>query len=154
MFGKNLNVSDIDIDSQEQILKGKDHKTYYQVSITEFYDSVVTDKEHKKKLIDKFLKQNIADAIFEKYPLKIFNNEITFFINGKKIEPNQFIIDKPIPKIHTFMDLKGVEHKVLFNFIQIKKVDKIKVFLTTNNAGIQTIANGFEFDSTYTYHLC
>ncbi|MBS1549676.1 MAG: ATP-binding protein [Bacteroidetes bacterium] len=149
MFGKNLNVSDIDIDSQEQILKGKDHKTYYQVSITEFYDSVVTDKEHKKKLIDKFLKQNIADAIFEKYPLKIFNNEITFFINGKKIEPNQFIIDKPIPKIHTFMDLKGVEHKVLFNFIQIKKVDKIKVFLTTNNAGIQTIANGFEFDASW-----
>lgn len=149
MFGKNLNVSDIDIDSKEEILIGENHKTYYQVSIDEFYDSVITDKEHKKKIIDKFLSQNIADAIFEKYPLKIFNNEILFHINGKKIEPNQFIIDSPIPKVHIFNDLKGAEHKVLFNFIQIKKVDKIKVFLTTNNAGIQTIANGFEFDASW-----
>jgi hypothetical protein len=149
MFGRNINVSDVKINSDESILEGKNHNTYYQVSINEFYDSTVTDKESKKKLIDKFLPENIADSIFEKYPLKIFNKDITFYINDNKIEPNQFIIDEPITKIHLFTDLKGVEHKVVFNFIKIKKVDKIKVFLTTNNAGIQTIANGFEFDADW-----
>lgn len=143
MFGRNLNVSDVKINPEESILEGKEHKTYYQVVISEFYDSSVTDKEPKKKLIDKFLPENIADSIFEKYPLKIFSKEITFHINGYKIEPRQFIIGQPITKIHNFTDLKGIEHKIVFNFIQIKNIDKIKVFLTTNNAGIQTIANGF-----------
>ena len=55
--------------------------------------------------------------------------EEKYEINGKKIEPNQFIIDSPIPKVHIFNDLKGAEHKVLFNFIQIKKVDKIKAII-------------------------
>lgn len=149
MFGRNLNVSDVKINPEESILEGKDHKTYYQVVISEFYDSSVTDKEPKKKLIDNFLLENIADSIFEKYPLKIFSKEITFHINGNKIEPSQFIIGQPITKIHTFTDLKGIEHKIVFNFIQIKNIDKIKVFLTTNNAGIQTIANGFEFDAAW-----
>src|SRR5690606_34987496 len=95
------------------------------------------------------LKENIYDSIFQRYPLKIFNKEITFYINGTKIEPSQFIIDKPINKIYNFVDLKGEGHKVVFNFIQIKKIDKIKIFLTTQNAGIQTIANGFEYDASW-----
>ncbi|WP_026763317.1 hypothetical protein [Sediminibacterium salmoneum] len=33
--------------------------------------------------------------------------------------------------------------------MQIKKLDKIKIFLTTKNAGIQTIASGFEFDASW-----
>ncbi|WP_343707297.1 ATP-binding protein [Flavobacterium sp.] len=148
MFGKNLNVSEIVIPVNEQILKGA-KQTYYQVEISEFYDSIVTEKETKKKIIEKFLPLNIADAIFEKYPLKIFNKNIAFHINGNKIEPSHFIIDKPIHKIHTFIDLKGNKHKVIFNFIQIKKQNKIKIFLTTNNAGIQTIANGFEYDASW-----
>ncbi|KRB53738.1 ATP-binding protein [Flavobacterium sp. Root186] len=149
MFGKNLNVSDIDVESNEQVLEGKSHKTYYQVTINDFYDSVITDKEPKKKIIDKFLQNNIQDAIFEKYSLKIFNKDIIFHVNGKKMEPSHFIIDSPVAKIFPFTDQKGTEHKVVFNFIQIKKVDKIKVFLTTNNAGIQTIGNGFEFDAQW-----
>lgn len=149
MFGKNLNVSEIDIDSKEEILQGKDNRTYYAVTISEFYNSLITDKEPKKKIIDKFLKENIADAIFEKYPMRIFNKEVTFHLNGNKVEPVQFIVNKPINKIHNYTDLKGVDHKVVFNFIQLKKIEKIKVFLTTNNAGIQVIANGFEFDASW-----
>lgn len=149
MFGKNLNVSEINIDTKEEILKGKNYNTYYQVTIEEFYNSIVTDKEPKKKIIDKFLKENIEDAIFEKYPLKIFNNDVNFFLNGDKINPSNFIIGNPTTKTIPYTDLKGKEHNVIFNFIHIKKLDKIKVFLTTNNAGIQTIANGFEFDASW-----
>lgn len=149
MFGKNLNVSEINIDTKEEILKGKSYDTYYQVTIEEFYNSIVTDKEPKKKIIEKFLKENIEDAIFEKYPLKIFNKDVNFFLNGDKINPSNFIIGNPTTKTIPYTDLKGKEHNVIFNFIHIKKLDKIKVFLTTNNAGIQTIANGFEFDASW-----
>ena len=45
---------------------------------------------------DKFLEENLADAIFERYPLKIFNEEIRFHINGEKINPEDFVVGKPL----------------------------------------------------------
>lgn len=148
MFGKNLNVSEIDLDTEETILTGK-HKTYYKVSIENLYDSTITDNEPKKKIIDKFLFPKIQDAIFERYPLKIFSNDVKFFINGNPIDPKKFVIGKPIKNTVTYTDKKGNEHAVLFDFMNIKNMDKIKVFLTTQNAGIQTIANGFEYDANW-----
>lgn len=148
-FGKNINVSEVEIPTKEEILNGKDHVPYYKVSITSLYSSLVTDDEPKKKIIDKFLEENIADAIFERYPLKIFNKDINFHINGKKINPNDFVVNEPIKTVSTFTDSKGKDHKVLFNFMQIKKYEKIKVFLTTSNAGLQTISKGFEFDASW-----
>ncbi len=148
-FGKNINVSEVEIDTKEEILEGKNHPTYYKVEISNLYESDVTDSEPKKKLIDKFLKESFADAIFERYPIKIFNQDIRFYLNGKSLNPDDFVIDKPIRTFSKFTDTKGVEHKVLFNFMQIKNVDKIKVFLTTKNAGLDTIAKGLEFDASW-----
>lgn len=147
-FGKNINVTDINIDTKEEILT-KSQNTYYQVTITDLYDSNITDSEPKKKIIDKFLKENIEDAIFERYPLKIFNEEVKIHINKKQILPSDFVIGKPIKKIVPYEDKKGKEHKIRFNFMQIKTIDKRKVFLTTLNAGIQTIATGFEYDAEW-----
>lgn len=148
-FGKNINVSEVEIPTKEKILNGKNHEPYYKVSITNLYSSLVTDDEPKKKIIDKFLKENLADAIFERYPLKIFNEDIKFHINGVKINPNDFVVSEPIKTESTFTDTKGKEHKVLFNLMQIKKYEKIKVFLTTTNSGLQTISKGFEFDASW-----
>jgi len=148
-FGKNINVSEVEIPTEEEILSGKNHTPFYKVSILDLYNSTVTDCEPKKKIIDKFLEENLADAIFERYPLKIFNEEIKFHINGEKINPEDFVIGKPLKKASTLTDSKGKEHKVLLNFMQIKKFEKIKVFLTTTNAGLQTISKGFEFDASW-----
>lgn len=147
-FGNNINVSEIDIETKEELLKGK-HETYYKVSISDLYDSTITDSEPKKRIIDKFLSDKIQDSIFERYPLKIFNKEVTFHINGKPINPSNFVIGLPIKKITDYTDKKGKTHKIFFDFLQIKKLEKIKVFLTTLNAGIQTIASGFEYDATW-----
>jgi len=147
-FGNNINVSEIDIETKEELLKGR-HETYYKVSISDLYDSTITDHEPKKKIIDKFLSDKIQDSIFERYPLKIFNKEVTFHINGKPINPSNFVIGQPDKKVLDYVDKKGISHKIFFDFIQIKKIEKIKVFLTTLNAGIQTIANGFEYDATW-----
>lgn len=147
-FGKNINVSEVDLETKEKLLKDK-ATTFYEVTITDLYDTNITEVEPKKKIIDKFLRSNIEDAIFEKYPLKIFNKDVKFYINNKTIDPNDFVIGKPDKKSIDYIDKKGVTHKILFDFMQIKKVDKIKVFLTTMNAGIQTIASGFEYDANW-----
>lgn len=147
-FGNNINVSEIDLETKEEVLSGK-HSTYYKVKITDLYDNTITEQEPKKKIIDKFLADKIEDSIFERYPLKTLNKEVSFFINGKKIDPKDFVVGQPIKKIIPYTDKKGDEHKVLFDFMQIKKLDKIKIFLTTKNAGMQTIASGFEYDASW-----
>lgn len=148
-FGRNINVSDVKIETQEEILEGSHHTTYYQVTIKDLYDIDVTDKEPKKKIVDKLLQQNIANAIFERYPLKIFNREVEFNINGKKINPNDFVIGIPVLKDIPYKDKKGNEHKIQFRYFNVKNIEKRKVFITTNNAGIQTIASGFEYDAEW-----
>jgi len=148
-FGKNINVSEVEIKTEEEILKGKNHDTFYKVSINDLYDSQVTDHEPKKKIIDKFLIENIEDAIFERYPLKIFNYEINFFINDIKINPRNFVVGKPVKKVSNFTDTKGKNHKVLFDYIQIRDYDKRKVFLTTQNAGLNTISKSLEYDASW-----
>lgn len=146
-FGKNINVSEIELDTKESVLEGNNHNTFYKVTISGLYPQSITENEPKKKIIDKFLQENIADSIFERYPLKIFNRDTLFHINGKAINPNDFVIDKPIKIISVYVDIKGKEHKVLFDYMQIKKIEKIKVFLTTQNAGLNTIASSLEYDA-------
>lgn len=148
-FGNNINVSKININTKEEILKDTNHNTYYQVTITNFYDDTVTNKEPKKKIIDKMLEKNICNSIFERYPLKIFNRDIKFHINNQLIDPNDFVIGKPTLKNISYKDRKENEHNIKIRFFNIKNVDKQKVFLTTNNAGIQTIASGFEFEAKW-----
>ena len=147
-FGRNITITDVNIDTKEEIFK-EIQSTYYQVEISELYSSTVTQIEPKKKLIDKFSRENIEDAIFERYPLKIFNNEVKIHINQKEILPSDFVIGKPIKRNLLYQDKKGKEHNIKFNFIQIKNIDKKKVFLTTLNAGIQTIASGFEYEAEW-----
>lgn len=148
-FGKNINVSEVKVETQEEILVGENYSTYYQVAIEGLYDTDITDREPKKKIIDKMLRQNIADAIFERYPLKIFNQEINFYINKQKVDPLFFVIGKPSLSNVLYYDRKGKEHNVQFRFFNIKNIEKRKIFLTTNNAGIQTIASGFEYDAEW-----
>lgn len=148
-FEKNINVTEIELETKEETLKGNNYNTYYKVSISNLYDIDVTEKESRKKIIDKFLKNNICDSIFERYPLKIFNREVVFHINQKAIDPNQFVINKPITKNISYTDKKGNEHKIHFQFFNIMNVEKRKVFFTVHNAGIQTIASGFEYDAEW-----
>ena len=148
-FGKNINVSEVKIESQEEILDGDNHNTYYQVTIDDLYDTDVTEREPRKKIVEKLLQTNIADAIFERYPLKIFNRKIHIYINSEEIDPHNFIIGLPTSKNISYKDKKGKENTITFNFFNVKNIEKRKIFITTNNAGIQTIASSFEYDAEW-----
>lgn len=148
-FENNINVSEVPINTRERILENNNHHTYYKVTISNFYEEDIYEIEKRKKISEKLLKENIIDAIFERYSLKIFNGEVKFHINGEKINPKDFIIGLPIIKHESYEDCNGLEHIINFRFYNIRNIDARKVFLTTNNAGIETIAYGFEYDAEW-----
>lgn len=137
-------VNEVNINTTEEILQGE-HETYYKVTIMDLYDPAMEDTKRKSKIAHKLLKENINNSLFERYPIKIFNEEIKIHINGKMLLPSDFIVGKPIEMVQEYIDKKGTEHKVHFNFIRVNTLDKIKIFLTILNSGIQTIATGFEY---------
>lgn len=131
------------------MLSGNKHSTYYKVSISDFYESYVYETEKRKKISEKLLKENIADAIFERYSLKIFAGDINFYINGERINPRDYIIGDPILKKEEYEDYDGRVHQIQFRYYNIRNIESRRVFLTTNNAGIETIAYGFEYDAEW-----
>lgn len=149
VFEKNINVTEIPINTQEKVLDGKKHQTYYKVTITDFYDDSVYETEKRKKVSEKLLKENIADAIFERYSLKIFSNDIKFFINNKRLNPRDYIIGTPSRQTISYYDCDDNTHEIEFRYYNIRNIETRKVFLTTNNAGIETIAYGFEYDAEW-----
>ena len=147
-FGRDIKLDNANVETQENVLLGK-HNTYYRVSIFDLYDADITKNESKKKLTENFLQDKIQDSIFEQQPLKIFNRDIKIHINGQLLNPNDFVIGKPTIKTRPYTDKKGDEHHIQFEFFQIKNIEKRKIFLTTLNAGIQTIATGFEYEAEW-----
>lgn len=147
-FGKNINVSEVPVTTKEEIFDGI-LKTYYQVTIMDFYDDSITDSSPKKKIVDKLLKENLAAALFERYSLKIYNRDVKFYVNNHLIDPTDYIIGSPSIEDVSYIDKAGKNHVISFRYINLKHVENRKVFLTTTNAGIQTIASGFEFDAEW-----
>lgn len=147
-FSTKYNISDLDIPTQEEILEYETNP-YYKVEIRNFYDSVVTENSTKKKISQEFLKGNLPKALFERYALKIFNKEITFVINSEKLEPETFLIGEPERIKTIFTDKKGKESDMFFSFFNVKlDKPKIQILLTVENAGIDSVVAGFEFDDS------
>ncbi len=143
-------LSDVDIDTFEENLNGGIHNTFYEVEIADIHHGSVRNILNKQKLGENFKRERIKDAIFERYPLKIFNKQPKFFINNDYINPENYVIGEPEKIFKPYTNLKGEEYKVFFECFHINSnADKRKIFLTTSNAGIQTIAYSFEYDADW-----
>jgi len=143
-------IEDLEIDTEEAILKGKNNSTYYKVTIDNIYDQQIVGKNQKRKISERLLKDNLADAIFERYPIVIFNKTVRFKINGKLLKPEDFIEGEPIKVLLTYPDKKGVEHQLFFTFLQLKStIEEVRVFLTTKNEGVDQIVGGFHYEADW-----
>jgi hypothetical protein len=148
-FKATSKINDLEIDTKESILNGK-HNTYYKVTIENLYEANITNRNPKRKISEKLFKGNIANSIFERYPIPILSKTVRFTINSKFIDPNDFVINKPERIAIDFNDKKGSVHKVYFTFINLTPhFERIKIFLTTKNAGIDNIVSGFEYDAEW-----
>lgn len=146
-FKKNSDISKIPINTEDIVLNGK-QSTYYQVSISNLYDSYRTDIDRKKKLDESLLVGKIEDAIFTRYPVKIFNKDVKFYVNSKYLDPKDFVIGKPDKIKRIYIDKQGLENNMHFSYFNVRSNSQnIKIFLTVKNAGINTIAASFEYDA-------
>ncbi|MCG8573364.1 MAG: ATP-binding protein [Flavobacteriales bacterium] len=144
-------LGEIGIDTTEKTLDGSNFETFYKVTIEDLYTSVETEnnKERNKRITQQFLPTNINDAVFERYPLEIFNSKVNFHINGQSLKKEDFIVGESHKKVKTYINDKGKEVKVMFNYFQVKNIEEIRVFLMVKNAGIDTVANSFKYDATW-----
>jgi hypothetical protein len=149
LFKDAQKLHELEIDTEEKILEGKQN-SYYKVSITDLYDSSVTKNNVKRKITEKFSKEKISQSIFERYPLPIFHKKVKFWINEKYLNPDDYIIGEPINKLNLYKDRKDINHNIYFEFFNLKpKFKHIKVFLTTVNDGIKTIVGGMEYNAEW-----
>lgn len=143
-FKKESDVRQVDIDTVEELLDRK-ADTYYQITIEDLYDVEAGKLEQRKKLTKHFNKNNIKDSLFETYCLKIFNGDISIYVNDEKINPKDYVIGEPEHKLCEYVDKRGNKHRMEMDYIQIKGLDRIRVYLTALNAGVHENAVCFEY---------
>lgn len=143
-FKKESDVRQVDIDTVEELLDRK-ADTYYQITIEDLYDVEAGKLEQRKKLTKHFNKNNIKDSLFETYCLKIFNGDFSIYVNDEKITPKDYVIGEPEHKLCEYVDKKGNKHRMEMDYIQIKGLDRIRVYLTALNAGVHENVVCFEY---------
>ncbi|MFN8324088.1 MAG: ATP-binding protein [Chitinophagales bacterium] len=146
---KQRGLKDIDFELTEEIFDGKKNP-YYSVAIKNLYHSKQEKVPKKNRIVNELLLENINLALFEKYPYEIFNNTVSFSVNGKTLKRSDFIYDKPIIKKLDYVDVRGKKTKINFYFYHIKlSPPKVKVFLQVDNNGIKTVAHEYTYTSDW-----
>jgi len=146
---KQRGLKDIDFELTEEIFDSKE-KPYYSVKIKNLYHGKQEKVPKKNRIVNELLHENIHLAVFEKYPYEIFNNSVSFSINGKILNRNEFIYDKPIIKKLDFIDIRGNNTKINFYFYHVKlSPPKVKVFLQVDNNGVKTVAHEYTYTSDW-----
>ncbi len=146
---KQQGLKDIDFELTEEIFDEK-QSPYYSVSIKNLYHGKREKVAMKNRIVKELLLDNINLALFEKYPYEIFNNKVTFSVNGKILNRKDFIFDKPIIKKLDYTDVKGNTININFYFYHIKlSPPKAKVFLQVDNNGIKTVAHEYSYSSDW-----
>jgi DNA-binding transcriptional ArsR family regulator len=144
-------INDLDLDVKELYLEGS-HTPYYSVEISDLYDKVIVEKFPKRKLVKQFLLENIFKALFEVYPSLIFQRKISISINDVVLNPSDFVDKQPVIKPEVYEDKFGNKHNIQFTYYELRKdiqAEGIKIFLTVDNAGIESVASEFEFNADW-----
>jgi hypothetical protein len=123
-----------------------EHKSYYQVTITNFYGDAVTKKDAHKRIHRDLAPENIEAALFARYADTIVRAAAKFIVNDKPIDPAQFIIGQVESVADEFTALDGSKHPIKYQFMLVKSGEgNHRVFLRVENSGIQTVGHTFDY---------
>lgn len=147
---EDIALENVNLKIDYEYLEGNEHKTYYKVEIENLHHNNQTKLLKKNKVTSDFLEENIYQSLFENYPYEIFNDKVSFYINGNKLEKKNFVLEKPTVKIIEYTDTKGINHFINFYFYNIKSnLNKVKVFFQTDNAGVKSVAHEYTYSSDW-----
>ncbi len=143
-----LSQTELKVDFEE--LGNENQSTYYKVRIEQLHHNKQETITKKNKIVRAFLEENFKQCLFERYPFEIFNSSIDFVVNGESVQRDEFVIEKPSKQTLSYTDVKGREHSFDFFFYNIKaELEKVKVFMQVENAGLKSIAHEFNYSSAY-----
>lgn len=133
----------------ERILATHQH-TYYKVTIGRLHSNSGETLARKNRLSHHFLEEEIGQAIFERYPFLIFNSQVEFYINSRRLERSSFVCGAPVIIESTYKDTAAREHTAQFTFYNVSVGPaKVKVFFYVNHAAIKTVAHEFTYSSDW-----
>ena len=147
--GISSSLSKVNLEFDVEELK-KRANPYYKVVIENLHHNKQGRLLPKNRIAEKFRQEAIEQALFEKYPLPVFNRDIRFIVNGKELDPAGFVVDQPTLRQVVYVDIQGGEHEFDFHFYQLRaNLGKVKVFFYVNNAGVKTVAHEFTYSSDW-----
>ncbi|MNK83952.1 hypothetical protein D3C87_1037890 [compost metagenome] len=147
---EDIQLEKTDLKVDYEYLGKQKRNTYYSVTIEELYHNKIPKPAKRNLITEGFTETNFGQSIFENYPYEIFHDKITFKINGKKLVREDFVVGKPSTFTREYTDKKGRAHDVNFYFYNIKsQLNKVKVFLQIENAGIKSVAHEFTYSSDW-----
>jgi hypothetical protein len=126
------------------LLPGKPD-TYYQVTIDDFYGEEVVREEKHRRIHKNFQEDRLGEAIFAAYPEQIFQRKVSFVLNGKAMNPSDYVMGKVEERHETFTSLDGIEHSLDYQFVQLKTMGTHRLFLRVANNNLQTVAYKFDY---------
>lgn len=141
----NNNLEKINFDAKHKTIEGE-QDTYYEVRVNNIYKEADIKQERHKKIHKNLYLSNINEAIFLQYPIQILNNEVSFVINGTKINKEDFVIGNIDKRDEVYVDINGASYPMSLTFINYKASSKdIQVFLRVDNNQVRTVAYKFKY---------
>lgn len=134
-----------DLSNKEFVVKReiltKATNSYYKVHISDLYHYDL-DCPLKNKLVNDFVSvKDFSNKLFQHYPLYIFDEKVTFFVNGRELKRLDFVVDTPQCKTLEYTDTEGKTHSVIFYYYSLNLEDnKVRLFLQVNSGSIDTTA--------------
>jgi len=127
-----------------------DLNSYYKVRIEQLHQNKQEKVSKRNMIVEGFLKDNINQTLFENYPFEIFNNDVTFKVNGESLKRDDFVIGDRVCKNTKYVDKNGNLHEMLFYFYNVRsKLNKVKVFFQIENSGVKSVASEFTYSSDW-----
>ena len=132
------------------ILSGDSYNSYYEVKIESLYHNEGACAI-KNKLLKEFLSDDLfANKLFQHYPLYIFNEDITFVLNGKGLRRLDFVKGTPIRKETNYTDVFGKNHTVYITYYPLSITDsKVRLFLQVKEGDVDTTALELAYNSMW-----
>lgn len=143
-------LSEKEFEVNKLILDGNNHTSYYEVRIASLYHNE-SECPLKNKLVKDFFSVDFfSNKLFQHYPLYIFNEDITFVLNGNKLNKMDFVASLPHKTKLSYTDVYGKDHVVSFTYYSLKLSDKkVRLFLQVNDGEINTTALELGYNSIW-----
>ena len=132
------------------ILSGDNYNSYYEVKIESLYHNEGACAIKNKLLKEFFSDELFANKLFQHYPLYIFNEDITFVLNGKELYRLDFVKGNPIRKETNYTDVFGKNHTVYITYYPLSITDsKVRLFLQVKEGDVDTTALELAYNSIW-----